>query len=305
MKKKEQQRKPMQNRKNEARMHNDILSKISSEFSGLTRSGKALADYILQNKTSVQYMSITALADASGVSEASITRFCRSLGLEGYNDLKLSIAIAGSASAENLFQQGSKKGGRKSSGIDEDAQLLVSRNIQALEETRALMDPKSIEKAVELLRNADRVFCFGQGGSNVTAMEAWALFSTVTGKFIHVADSHFQAISTALCSPEDVILFFSYSGATRELQDILKIIHGTEAKLILVTRFKKTPAARYADVLLQCGTNESPLQTGSVEARISQLFIIDYLFHFYCRADSEETVCAREATAQATAMKLL
>lgn len=285
-------------------MHNDILSEISSEFSGLTKSGKSLADYILKNKTSVQYMSITALADASGVSEASITRFCRSLGLEGYNDLKLSLAIAGMPGTEKNFHSGSGK--KKTAGsLDEAARFLVSRNVQALEETRALMDPKAIEKAVDLMKNASRVFCFGQGGSNVTAMEAWALFSTVSGKFIHVTDSHFQTMSAALCTPEDVILFFSYSGATRELQDILKIARDTGVKLILVTRFKKSPASRYADVLLQCGTNESPLQTGSVEARISQLFIIDYLFYFYCDKDAEEAEKARESTAQATAMKLL
>lgn len=285
-------------------MHNNILNKISSEFSGLTKSGKSLADYILKNKTSVQYMSITALADASGVSEASITRFCRVLGLEGYNDLKLSLAIAGTTGSENYFHLESRKKD-KASYFDDTAKYLVSRNVQALEETRTLMDPKAIEKAVVLLKKARRVFCFGQGGSNVTAMEAWALFSTVTGNFIHVMDSHFQAMNAALCTSEDVILFFSYSGATRELQDILKIARTTGVKLILITRFKKTAAAHSADVLLQCGTNESPLQTGSVEARISQLFIIDYLFHFYCEKDSASAEEARKFTAEATAIKLL
>jgi len=281
-------------------MHTDILNKITSEFGSMTRSGKALADYILKNKTSVQFLSITALADASGVSEASITRFCRSLGLEGYNDLKLSLAIAG-VPAEKSFQNREKK----KSYMEEISGILLNRNIQALEETRSLMDRKSIEKAVDLLKNAHRVFCFGQGGSNVTAMEAWALFSTVSGKFIHILDSHFQAMSASLCGPQDVILFFSYSAATRELQDILKITRSTGVKMILVTRFKKSSAAKNADVILQCGTNESPLQSGSVEARISQLFIIDYLFHFFNASSEEETIRFREATAQATAMKLL
>jgi len=282
-------------------MHIDILNKIATEFGNMTKSGKVLADYILKNKTSVQFLSITALADASGVSEASITRFCRSLGLEGYNDLKLSLAIAGT-SPENYFQE---KGKKKKSYMEEFSEKLLSKNVQALEETRNLMDRKSIEHAVRLLKEAKRVFCFGQGGSNVTAMEAWALFSTVSGKFIQIQDSHFQAMSASLCGPEDVILFFSYSAATRELQDILKIARATGVKMILVTRFRKSTAAKYADVVLQCGTNESPLQSGSVEARISQLFIIDYLFHFFNSTDEEELLRFREATAQATAMKLL
>ena len=281
-------------------MYNDILDRISTEFNGFTKSGKILADYILENKASVQYMSITTLSDASGVSEASITRFCRNLGLEGYNDLKLSLAIAGSSLNENHFHSENGKTGY----MEETAELLLRKNTLAMEETMNLMDPKAIEKAVQLLKEAKRVLCFGQGGSNVSALESWALFSTVSSKFIHVSDSHFQAMSAALCGPGDVILFFSYSGATRELADILKITRPLGVKIILITRFEKTPASRFADVILQCGANESPLHTGSVEARISQLFIIDYLFSFFCRKESG-AIHARESTAQATAMKLL
>lgn len=282
-------------------MHNDILNKISTEFNSMTKSGKILADYILKNKTGIQFMPITVLSDQSGVSEASITRFCRQLGLEGYNDLKLSLAIAGTVSDEKTFQ----KGGRKKRGvIEETGDRLLKSNTEALEETRELMDPKEIEKALALLQNARQVNCFGQGGSNVTAMEAWALFSTVDRKFVHIPDSHFQAMSASLCTQEDVILFFSYSGATRELQDIIKIAKTSGARIILVTRYKKTAAARNADVVLLCGTNESPLQSGSVEARISQLFIIDYLFQLY-RSLKEGSEQAREATAEATALKLL
>ncbi|MCQ2400456.1 MAG: MurR/RpiR family transcriptional regulator [Lachnospiraceae bacterium] len=290
----------MRTEKAEVHMYNNILSRISSEFAGLTKSGKALADYILKNKTSVQYMSITSLADASGVSEASITRFCRNLGLEGYNELKLSLAIAGSPMSENNFHSEEGKKGY----IEETAGFLLKKNTRAMEETVSLMNRDAIEKAVRLLREAHRVLCFGQGGSNVTALEAWALFSTVSPKFIHISDSHFQAMCTALCGPLDVILFFSYSGATRELKDIIKISRSLGVKLILITRYEKTPASRLADVILQCGTNESPLQTGSVEARISQLFIIDYLYSFFCR-DEAGAMDAREATAQATAIKLL
>ena len=73
-------------------MQANILDFISQQYNTMTRSSKKLADYIFTNKSMVQYMSITSLAEASGVSEATITRFCRGLGLAGYNEFKLALA---------------------------------------------------------------------------------------------------------------------------------------------------------------------------------------------------------------------
>jgi hypothetical protein len=53
-------------------------------------------------------------------------------------------------------------------------------------------------------------------------------------------------------------------------------------KSILVTRFRKSPAAKLADVVLCCGSNEGPYQFGSVPAKIAQLVVIDFLFQEYC-----------------------
>ena len=75
-------------------MSENILETITTQYHSLTRSSQKLADYILANAHDAQYMSISGLAEHSGVSEASITRFCRSLGLTGYNSLKLALAKA-------------------------------------------------------------------------------------------------------------------------------------------------------------------------------------------------------------------
>lgn len=79
-------------------MTGNILEVITEQYHSLTRSGKKLADYIFANTYHVQYMSISNLAENSGVSEASITRFCHNLGLSGYIELKLALAKADYAS---------------------------------------------------------------------------------------------------------------------------------------------------------------------------------------------------------------
>ncbi|MFS6554690.1 MurR/RpiR family transcriptional regulator, partial [Parabacteroides distasonis] len=155
-------------------------------------------------------------------SEATITRFCRKLGLSGYNDFKLAVA-----KSDYVTDMGEPTGSLSTitsrDSLPSIFQKLLSANILSLTETYDLLDEKEISRAVDLLYGARHVYCFGHGSSSVMAMEAWARFSMASTQFIHIADSHMQVISTALATPEDVILFFSYSGATRDMEDIMKI----------------------------------------------------------------------------------
>lgn len=281
-------------------MQTNILDAISNQYSTLPRSGRKLADYIFTHKSETQYLSITSLAEASKVSEATITRFCKLLGLAGYNDLKLALAKAEQPPAAGYAETAPTGAGALTSLCHQ----LYHADVTALTETLSLVSETQIQAAAALLSKARRIYCFGQGSSNVMAKEAWALFSTASASFIHIEDSHMQSMASSLCAKEDVILFFSYSGATRDMLDVLKPARANGASIILVTHFANSPAAALADICLLFGPNESPLQSGSIAAKIGQLFIIDCLFHTYCQS-SDSAVSARSATAQSTARKLL
>lgn len=114
-----------------------------------------------------------------------------------------------------------------------------------------------------------------------------------------------QAITAATLGAKDVILYFSFSGAMRELSELGGLVQKTEAKLILVTRFPNSPGSKFSDLLLICGADEAPNQQGSVAVKLGQLFIIDVLFHEYCSKDAKTALENRERTLNATAPMLL
>jgi DNA-binding MurR/RpiR family transcriptional regulator len=145
----------------------------------------------------------------------------------------------------------------------------------------------------------------GQGGSMLIAQEAAHLFSTVDNRFVAVIDSHMQAISAAMMEPEDVVMFFSYSGSTRAMMETLKLAKERGGRVILVTRFPKSPGAELSDIVLQCGANENPLQSGSIAARIAQMYLVDVLFSEYSRRDLRRTRENRARIAEALAKKHL
>lgn len=285
-------------------MAESILDSITEKYNSLTKSGKKLANYILANTFDTQYLSITSLADNSGVSEATITRFCRVLGLSGYNDLKLALAKAG-RTTDIGDTMDTPQAIHSSDDLATVCRKLYDSYFASFHETVQQLDSAAFERAVDLLVNAEHVYCYGQGSSMVMAMEAWARFSTITAKFIHISDSHMQAIAAALSTSGDVILFFSYSGSTKDMAEVLEIARERSIPVILITHFRNSFAASYADVTLICGYNESPLQSGAVAAKIGQLLLIDCLYYGYCSRQPEITAAARTAVSEAVAKKLL
>ena len=248
-------------------------------------------------------MSIAELAEESGVAEATVSRFCRRLGYRGYNAFKLAIAN----STARLRREAEPLNGQGSQGdsLEEISQRLCAVDSAALTQTLELLDLNAVRAAADILENAGRVYCMGQGGSMLMASEAAHLFSIADGKFSAVSDSHLQMICAANLSERDAVLFFSYSGATRDMMETLRVARGSGAKILLVTRFAKSPGGTLADVVLRCGANESPLQLGSVAAKVAQMFLLDVLFAEFCRRAPERCEVHRERIAAALADKHL
>ena len=280
-----------------------VFTKINDEYYQLTASEKKTADYVMAHQREAQFMSISELAEASSVAEATVSRFSRRLGYKGFNAFKLALAN----SAARMRTDANPLSGEV---LDDDSltdvcRKLYAADVSAMTQTLELIKPDDIKAAADLLERAGKVLCMGQGGSMIIASEAAHLFSTASGKFFAVGDSHMQVIAATTMSSDDVILFFSYSGATKDMIETLQLARARGAKSILITRFPKSPGAALADVVLQCGANESPLQLGSVAARIAQMYLMDVLLSELCRRDLDNIRQSRSRIAEALADKHL
>ncbi len=284
-------------------MAENVFETISQAYYDLTAAEKKTADYVMKHLNETQYLSIAELAEASGVAEATVSRFSRRLGYKGFSAFKLAIANAAAMGKQESAQLSGRI--QEDDSLEDMSQKLYSADVAAMAETLECLDSESITAAADYLERAGKVLCMGQGGSMVMAAETANLFSTVSGKFFPISDSHTQVIAAANMEPEDALLFFSYSGATREMTETLSVARSQGARVILVTRFPRSPGAALADVVLRCGSNEGPLQLSSVPAKIAQLFLMDILFSSFCRRDLKSCRESRSRVAEALAEKHL
>ena len=275
----------------------DLLHQRQDE---LTKSGRAVADYLLQHADEAQYLSISSLAKECNVAEATVFRFCRALGFEGYHEMRIALAQANATGA--LLNQQELRPDASTASLCEHAHALF---LTAINGTQNALSTEAVEKAVALMREANQVFCFGQGGSMLLANDICARFASLTTKFRTAGDSHFQLLTASLMGPEDVVLFVSYSGATRDMMETLRTAKSAGAKVILLTHYEDSPGAALADVVLLCGAQESPLDSGSIPIKAAFLYVGEVLVLRYMLDDPAHSNTAQDLTSEALTVKML
>lgn len=280
----------------------NIFSKIAQEYYQFTSAEKKIADYVVSNQQKTQFLSISELAEECNVADATVSRFCKTLGCKGYSAFRLEVA---NSTAHRALQSPLTGKVTQEDSITDMSQKVYSANVEAMSQTLACVRPEDIALAAQLILHARKVLCMGQGGSMLLAEETAHLFNDCRTDFVPVWDSHLQTVATARLCADDVVIFCSYSGSTRDSIELLEGIRATGAKCILITHFPKSPGATIADIVLQCGGVEGPLQMGSVAVRVAFLLLIDILHSEVCRQDVQFCENYRESIAEALANKHL
>ena len=266
----------------------------------LTRSGHAVADYLLQHADEAQYLSISSLARECNDAEATVFRFCRALGFDGYHEMRIALAQAnatGTMSSQRELQPGAS-----TETLFEHAS---ARLFTAINGTQNALSAEAVDEAARMLREAKQVFCFGQGGSMLLANDICARFASLSTKFRTSGDSHLQLLTASLMNEADVVLFVSYSGATRDMMETLRTAKAAGAKIILLTHYEDSPGASLADVVLRCGAQESPLDSGSIPIKVAVLYVGEVLVLRYILDSPEQANTAQELTSEVLTLKML
>ncbi len=252
----------------------NIINVIRSRYYSFSPAEQKVANYVLTNYEKIQFMSISELAELSEVADATVTRFCKSLDLKGFNVFKIELAKC-------IAEKRAPETHSEADDVLSSGRQSAAESKEAIDETVALLDRDAIHRAIELFEGAGRIMCAGSGGSMRMADECAHLLSIVDPKFVAVSDSHSQVSNLATMKKNDVILLISYSGATVNGIELLELTKKLGIKSILITRFKKSPLSKLADVTLCCGSKEGPYQMGSVAAKMALLTLIDVIFREY------------------------
>lgn len=287
---------------------NDIFDSMTSYYNMLSEANRKIADCLFRNKDRAVYMTISKLAEESGVSVATVTRFCRTLGYAGFHEFRVDMAKTCSAYPEGgVLGEDMQRSGPETEETDfESFRINLFRlHTDSIRQTLDSLQEEDLNAAVQILVNARRVFVTGRAGSAAAARAAVSRFLTLSGKFICVENPYEETTYMALGGADDAVLNFSYFGSVRDSLENLRSAREHDMKIVVVTHFRQSPAAELADAVLLCGGTGEPTRALEMNVRTSQMLLIDALYQKYREEDSEAAGMHYGKIVQAHRRKLL
>lgn len=257
-------------------IHDNILIKIRDMKDSLTPVEKMVAEYILENTEEIPHLSIKSLAQLSKTSDASVLRFCKTMGYSGYRSFIVSISASlGSMDEDQKDQYTDIQPGDDLSVIITN----ISRNnVKSIEDTLSVINRSEIARAVKVLRECSRIAFFGIGASGLVCKDGEQKFSRIN-KICHAyTDGHSQLTAATLLGKGDVAFFVSNSGDTVEILEALDIAKKNGATTIALTKYNKSELAEKSGIVLSISTPELTIRSGAMGSRIAMLTVIDILF---------------------------
>jgi len=259
---------------------------------------KRVADAILAAPDRVVSMPITELARLAKVSEGSVVRFCQSIGCQGYQALKLSLAIDMAQSSEVILGD---VGPEDRDDVLRVAEKVFRGDIQALEDTLRVVDRGPLEAAVEALLAARQIELFAVGTSLATALDAYSRFLRIELPVHLELDSHFQIIRASLVRSDGVAIAISHSGSSREPVECLTLARRNGATTIAITGRRPSPLTRQADITLLTVSSETRYREEAMASRIAGLSLLDTLYLSIALRRPDRTVDSLRKTSEALA----
>ena len=254
----------------------DIIALMKDCYPSLSRSEQSVADAILSDVRAAVEESNAEMAIRAGVSQPTVTRFCRSVGCEGVRDFKLQLArslVVGELFLANDNPTPAPEPGSRPPFWDS----ILNEARLALREVERQLDPALVLLAAAILAPAHRVLTLGLGGSSSALAEEMQNRLLRYGVPVTACrDPYVARMTVSTFRPDDVLIAISGSGRTREMIDCLHLARTYRAHTISIT-VPGSAVAGAADIALTThvdGYSEALMPSAS---RFAFLTIIDMI----------------------------
>lgn len=272
-----------------------ILDTIGALQTSLTKTEKKIAAAILSQPQLLNQCSLSEVATQLDVGEATFIRFCRTLGYKGYTDFKLDLAI------ELATQEKDKRVLLETDVLEQDTSREIGAKLQTslnnvISETLNLLDFDELEKAVQALKKAKRIFIFGSGASGLTAEDFKYKLMRIGFQVDAISNNHFIYMQAVLLKPDDVVIGISHSGYSEETNRGLRLAKANGATTIALTHNLRSPITDVADYVLINGNRQGQIQGDSLGTKMAQLFVLDLIYILLVQSDIESALRQKQRT---------
>lgn len=235
-------------------LHSDIFAELKEKYESLSKSHKKMAHFMLNNYEKVADMSAVQVAEAVGISEATVVRFANSLGFDGYIEFRKILR-------EYLHRKLTTIERLNSSMTDDAAwenidnaflaKKILKNDIKAIQNTMDDFDNETFDQCVDLLLSARRVYIIGFRSTGFLA-EFTHYYLSVLLDDVRMINQRANCFYENLIKLDerDVVLAISFPRYSQSALEAVEFSKSKNAKVIVISDNEQAPLNQYADHLL-------------------------------------------------------
>ncbi|RZA19499.1 MAG: MurR/RpiR family transcriptional regulator [Lysobacteraceae bacterium] len=260
------------------------LAKIRSERDRMSAIERRIAGFVLDNAHLLRDYSSQQLADALGISQSSVVKFCQKLEFKGYPDFKLSVN-------EAVVRADSGNGGPHLEADTRELHLPITglwqRKTEALEATRLINPPELLAAAATAVGKARTVFVIGLGEDDIHARSLALRLSLLGILTVHNFDPAHMTASLSAATRDDVLLAFSEHGLQPSLCQLARQFRSHQGKVATITRHSANPLRAHADIALLVSAHDERAYVEPLLYHSALQHLLDRIFILLCESDPE------------------
>lgn len=273
-------------------MEGSVINQICASMDSFFDTEKKIGDYIVRNPKKVVDMTVGELAKECGVSEASVSRFCKRIELKGFHHLKISLArelvdakddgeISGHISVDDM--EGSLRG-------------ILSNKMEELRQTVAIIDREELKKILGVINNADTVLMAAVGNTIPVAMDGAYKLNQIGIRAMSTPIWETELGYSYNLTDKDVVVAISNSGESTGVIQILEAAKSRGAVAISITNNARSSVAELSTYHITTATREKLFLDGYCFSRVSATMVIEiiYLLLASMRKESYESIVRHE-----------
>lgn len=188
-------------------------------------------DYLMKNKEKVTYMTVRELADEVHVSTATVMRFCRKAGFDGYSEFKVKFKML-------LNEEKNKK-----HQVNEDIQEIQ----EYFQKISSEIHQKELDEIADVVRDAKQVIFIGLGTSGILGKYGARYFSNLKKFSQYIEDPYFPIMEGM---SDAVVIALSVSGETEQVVQMASDFKKNKCKIISITNKSVSTLSKLSDYSL-------------------------------------------------------
>lgn len=257
----------------------NILFTLSNDFEKFSRSEQKVARFMIDYPREVIQMNAEEISDRTQVSPATVVRLAKKICKSGLPGLKIQVASEIKVD-DSLYTEVNP-----SDDLDVMKHKLEFRISHAIGQTNQILLKDDVKKATDVVEQADDIYVFGMGASNLVAEDFQQKFIRIGKSVIQTLDTHLMAVG--LARPNSVLIVVSDSGETKESCHITRVASSLNIPIIAITHARNSTIAKNSTVTLthDDGGESGVLRTAATTSLLAQLYVVDLLYYAYLTED--------------------